>query len=203
MPILAAFLKRPMFSLAGVTQGSLRLSLQASFLTYLLLLVPGTFAFAAAWSMGSARAIVIFGYMAGAILLGALIDNRWAAFRTAGRMKIWPFVLGNIISAAVIGLLPFYRIIFRVEQWGIGTANTGWLMHNVDWIAATTVACALLVYVVSFVGGRYTAEAIPERLHTGFEVLPAVQTQSPSTQLSGEMTSESAVAGDFEARRSS
>lgn len=169
LPILAGFVERPFFSLAGVERSPLLRSLQANVASAVMMAVVavvllsiahsgplGSFSLGA-WAFASipAAAAVEFGFV-----------RRRVAPERSRRAFLW-LLLGNVLSATLILTLPAWRGVFGTDDY--------WHIHWVgkirgEVVLGTLAGCAAAYLALLSVSLRRRGGH--EASGHGFEVLP-------------------------------
>lgn len=174
LPILSAFLERPFVSRAGMIEHPLALSLQANLLSAVVLAVVSVFAVAVVWEFETAA----FAWMAIAVAVSVTVERWWLGRQNGdGAPLRWRWlILGNLLSATVIFLLPLLR-----SSLAPGTETERYLRQVRPMqlqIALSTLLVCGTVYAVAFwkTGIRRRVDR-----RRGFDVL-LVSTPSPSMQ---------------------
>ena len=177
LPILGGFLERPFFTLAGARVRGLGFSIQANLLSTLVIGVAGGFVLGAAWRGGDGLLLMWFPF---AVVLAFLLEWLWLAKpwrRPRRRLKWGWLLLGNILSAIVIAILPLLSEISRSSPY---LRVTG-LHRTRDTVALLTLIACIIVYVIAFISTRGILVGDPaDDEPRGFEVIPVGQGE-PST----------------------
>lgn len=172
LPVLAAFLERPFISWSGVSNRALPLSIQANFLSALVIGITGFFILGAAWGSGDA---LMFFWMFAAVGIAVMIEYMWLARPWSRRRRkiAWGYLLiGNLFSAGLIFALPVLREIFGSNSY----SHLRWIQPLRGMIALITLAVCAMVYLMAFLRSAAVSDAEVGR---GFEVLPAAAIPTP------------------------
>jgi hypothetical protein len=144
--VLAAFLKRPFVTRAGIERGALWRSLQSTLLSSFASTFAGAFLIGAAWSLGP---IALVGILL-LPLLHALIEWAWLNRPGMGASRPVSFgwlTVGNILSAVIIATLPGWMSLFRYD---VG-AHLWWARSIAPTVGLATTVVAVPLLVSAFV----------------------------------------------------
>lgn len=185
LPLLCAAIKRPFILSPVRTPHSLLYSIQANVLsTALIAAGSGSLVWAGKHFRSDLAADLLGLWVLGAVFVSALIEWAWIRSRApvAGPSPSYArHLLANVVAAAVVGSLAFWRVAFGTDSNAYYEAVAG-VRPGVIAVAATAL---LLVYVAAFARtprlARLGADAASR-----FEVLGRAEAASPDPAATGD-----------------
>lgn len=145
MVILAAFLKRPFVSLAGIGEHALWRSLQSTLFSSLASTVAGIALLAFAWKLGPISLVALLAIP----LLTALVDWAWLNRAGMGAVQSVAFgwlAVGNVFAAVVIATLPVWMSAFGFNS----GAHLVWVRSVVPMVGIVTSLAAVSMLIAAF-----------------------------------------------------
>jgi hypothetical protein len=165
MPILAGFIERPFFTLAGVREGALWHSIGSNLVSAILLTIVGFFSIAIIWPSDVLELL----WIPFALVLGTCIEYGWISFQRRSRdgsIRFSWLLVGNVASALLIMLLPVAREVIGPVDYTLQR----WIWRNTAPIALLTLLACGVTYIYVF---SQTGIFPPRQRGRGFEVLPS------------------------------
>ena len=167
--VLSALLERPFVSLAGVRHHALAHSIVATGVTALPMFFAGWALLIAGFSMLSDVLLVL--WMPASVAVSSAIKYAWLNRRRSiwrGSLRAWPIVVGAIVSAVVVALLPVLQVPF-----GFGRASHASSVADVrPWAALLSFGGAVSAVVIAAGYTRKDLTNVDVVQPHGFEVLP-------------------------------
>ncbi len=165
LPILCAFIERPFVTLAGVRQSAIALSLQANILSAIVTSVAGIFVLGASW--GPTGESILLAWIPAAVVLSTVIEIAWLKRRVeTGSLRWGWLLLGNILSAALLMTLPFWRATLASRTFT--GSYIRWMSSIRGSVVLSTLLVGLAAYIIAF---WWTGIARNEDRRRGVEVI--------------------------------
>ncbi len=167
LPLLAGLIQQPFLAWAGAGRDSLWLAVAGNFLNAVVMSVLGLFALMSPWM----EAPAVFAWFGFVIAASAGIEFLWLRRRVTLKPPLISFGLllaANLVSAVVIGALPF----IRAEVFPI--TNSSHYLRTIESIKPFVIIAMLIACGVTYVKAfrrSHSPDTSPMPQRRGFEVL--------------------------------